>query len=84
MIVEFVVLLTLGFHPARNIISLHSGSEETCEVINTCLEIYQRSEVGSSLSQLKDLLSSCDSLSIAKLTTDYGYVRSLLRVIMGM
>lgn len=71
-IVEFIVLLTLGFHPARSIMSLHRGSTEVCELITTCLEVYRRSPVGSSLSQIKDLLSNCDSLTIAQVTTDDG------------
>ncbi|KAF6038614.1 hypothetical protein EB796_003060 [Bugula neritina] len=70
---EFLVLMTLGVHPARNILTLHRVSKETTEVVNTCLEVYSRSAVGSSLSQIKDLLSSCDPLSIAKLSTDSGY-----------
>jgi len=69
---EFLVLMTLGVHPARNILTLHRVSKETTEVVNTCLEVYSRSTVGSSLSQIKDLLSNCDPLSIAKLSTDSG------------
>ncbi|XP_067946003.1 ankyrin-2-like isoform X2 [Watersipora subatra] len=69
---EFLVLLTIGFHPARNIFSLQRESEESHELISTCLNVYRRSEVNS-LSQLKDLLSSCTPLGIARHTTDSGY-----------
>lgn len=73
------MLMTLGFHPARSLISMRHDSEDTVEVISTCLEMYRRSEVGSSLSQIKDMLSSCDSLSIAQLTTDDGLVTGQIK-----
>ena len=68
------MLMTLGFHPARSLISLRRDSEGTVEVISTCLDMYRRSGVGDSLSQIKDMLSNCDCLSLAQLTTDDGLV----------
>lgn len=73
---EFMVLLTLGFHPARSLLSMSrlSGREEGRETVSTCLDMYENSSEGGSLSQIIDLLSQCDPADIYHVTTDRGLV----------